>query len=208
VRPSWDATWMLVAHQVAQRSLCTRAQCGAVIVTTDNRVIATGYNGPPAGFQRVHNAAGPESPQLCDQWCPRAHPDRVYDPAETDVQMRTEVYWSQGAGKVAAAERVAAEMTEWSRQRDPSYDDCPSLHAEANALIAADRSTWQGGTIYVTGSCCMTCSKLIANSGLTRLVWQEETVDRSYRRPEASVEFLRSCGIVVESVQTMTTKEN
>jgi dCMP deaminase len=195
-RPSWDDTWLAVAQQVAQRSLCTRAQVGAVIVTADNRVIATGHNGPPAGFD--HGGL------RCTEWCERARPSRIYSPNETDVQMRTEVYWSRGVGKITAAERVAAEMTEWDKQRDHSYEDCPSLHAEANALIAADRSTWQGGTIYVTGSCCMTCAKLVANSGLKRLVWQEETVDRSYRRPEASVEFLRSCGIVVESVQTMT----
>lgn len=46
-RPSWDETWMDVAVIASRRSTCGRASCGAVIVTLDNQLISTGYNGAP-----------------------------------------------------------------------------------------------------------------------------------------------------------------
>lgn len=50
-RPSFEETAMNIALQWADRSTCsTRAQVGAVLVTTDNRVIASGYNGSPKGL--------------------------------------------------------------------------------------------------------------------------------------------------------------
>ena len=47
-RPSWDQYFMTITRQVAERSTCTRAKVGAVIVR-DKNILATGYNGSPAG---------------------------------------------------------------------------------------------------------------------------------------------------------------
>ena len=47
-RPSWDQYFMQICHVAAQRSTCTRAAVGAVIVK-DRTILATGYNGAPAG---------------------------------------------------------------------------------------------------------------------------------------------------------------
>ncbi|HOJ05793.1 MAG TPA: dCMP deaminase family protein [Bacteroidota bacterium] len=47
-RKSWDSYFMDIAHIVAQRATCNRAKIGAVIVK-DKNIIATGYNGSPAG---------------------------------------------------------------------------------------------------------------------------------------------------------------
>lgn len=47
-RLSWDQYFMRIAMLVADRATCTRAKIGAVIVK-DKNVIATGYNGSPAG---------------------------------------------------------------------------------------------------------------------------------------------------------------
>ncbi len=47
-RLSWDQYFMRIATLVADRATCTRAKIGAVIVK-DKNVIATGYNGSPAG---------------------------------------------------------------------------------------------------------------------------------------------------------------
>lgn len=52
-----------------------------------------------------------------------------------------------------------------------NYDNCISNHAEVNALLYADRSRIEGGTLYVTYAPCTTCHKIIANSGLSRVVW-------------------------------------
>jgi dCMP deaminase len=48
-RPSWDQYFMTITRQVAERSTCTRAKVGAVIVR-DKNILATGYNGAPAGL--------------------------------------------------------------------------------------------------------------------------------------------------------------
>ena len=49
VRPTWDQYFMIITQQVAERSTCTRAKVGAVIVR-DKNILATGYNGAPAGL--------------------------------------------------------------------------------------------------------------------------------------------------------------
>lgn len=69
MRDSWEVTWIEVAHAIAGRSLCVRDQVGAVIVDANQRIVATGYNGPPSGF--CHNE------MVCDAWCPRSHGDEL-----------------------------------------------------------------------------------------------------------------------------------
>jgi dCMP deaminase len=49
-RPSWDQYFMDIAYQVARRTTCRRRAVGAVIVK-DKRILATGYNGVPAGIE-------------------------------------------------------------------------------------------------------------------------------------------------------------
>lgn len=50
-RPEWDEYFLNIAKAVSQRADCRRAQHGAVIVNK-NRVVATGYNGSPAGDRK------------------------------------------------------------------------------------------------------------------------------------------------------------
>lgn len=47
VRPSWDEMFMKIAFILTERSSCLNSQIGAVLVTEDNDVISTGYNGSP-----------------------------------------------------------------------------------------------------------------------------------------------------------------
>ena len=54
-RPSWDQYFMTITRQVAERSTCTRAKVGAVIVR-DKNILATGYNGAPAGLPHCLDA--------------------------------------------------------------------------------------------------------------------------------------------------------
>ena len=157
-RPSWDETWLAVACDIAKRSLCVRDQVGAVIVSPQQRVIATGYNGPPAGF--CHNE------QPCSDWCQRA----------------------------ALAKEV---MTTGLLPIMPDYSDCPALHAEANALSVCERSVREGGTIYITSNICWNCAKLVANSGLKRVVVLVKA-EFAHRNSDKSYEFLEQCGLKVD----------
>lgn len=62
-RPSWDETWLGVAKVISRRSRCYRSGVGAVIVSPENFIVSTGYNGPPPALR----ASGD-----CRAWCPRA----------------------------------------------------------------------------------------------------------------------------------------
>ena len=125
-----------------------RRQIGCVIVDANNRVVATGYNGPAAGY-----------PGSCETACSRArHED-------------AKLSWD--------------------------YANCISIHAEANALMFCDRRDREGGTIYVEEMPCWDCAKLIANSGLKRVVVY--TLENQEHRPvSASSDYMERSGVRVE----------
>ena len=68
------------------------------------------------------------------------------------------------------------------------------LHAEANALtkVAKSNNSSEGATLYITDSPCMECSKLIIQSGITRVVYAKE-----YRITDG-LDLLRRAGVEVE----------
>ena len=49
-RPSWPEYFMTIAKMVAKRSTCLRRHVGSILVK-DKRILATGYNGAPAGLK-------------------------------------------------------------------------------------------------------------------------------------------------------------
>lgn len=76
-----------------------------------------------------------------------------------------------------------------------SYDNCNSIHAEANALLHSDwtnRSNGDGSTLYVNGPPCFSCAKLIANSGVKRIVCLS---DDNYPDWPRVKQFILACGI-------------
>lgn len=70
------------------------------------------------------------------------------------------------------------------------------LHAEANAILKVARSTQSclGATLYITLSPCKECSKLILQSGITRVVYLHAYSDLS------GVEFMKTAGIIVQQI--------
>lgn len=70
------------------------------------------------------------------------------------------------------------------------------LHAEANAILKVARSTQscEGATLYITLSPCKECSKLIHQSGIRRVVYQNGYRDTS------GVDFLEKAGVEVQYI--------
>lgn len=58
--PGWDEYFLEIATAVAIRAKCRRRKVGAILVTDDHRIIATGYNG-----------AAPGRPDCLEGACPR-----------------------------------------------------------------------------------------------------------------------------------------
>jgi dCMP deaminase len=161
MRPTWDETWLDLAKLMARRSRCPSG-AGAVIVDTKQRIVSTGYAGPPAGYRLEDEHLISDRPlrpdDTCQVYCPRAN--------------------------------------KTPNERDPGYQDCPSSHAEINAMSKANRSETDGGTFYVSSVPCFGCAKAVANSGVVRVVWPTTTAD-VYRGGDAVIDFLVRCEIQV-----------
>ena len=79
---------------------------------------------------------------------------------------------------------------------EENYTKWYVLHAEANAIlkVASSTQSCDGSTLYVTLSPCRECSKLIHQSGISRVVYSEAYKDLS------GVEFLKKAGVIVNQI--------
>lgn len=79
---------------------------------------------------------------------------------------------------------------------DEGYTKWYVLHAEANAIlkVAGSTQSCEGATLYITLSPCKECSKLIHQSGITRVVYHEGYKD------DSGLEFLKKAGVEVELI--------
>jgi dCMP deaminase len=74
-------------------------------------------------------------------------------------------------------------------------DHCvATVHAEANAIIQAAKNgtAIDGADIYITASPCWSCFKLIANSGIKRILYLEFYRDERILTiaPQANIELV------------------
>ncbi|MBT4916772.1 MAG: dCMP deaminase family protein [Formosa sp.] len=79
---------------------------------------------------------------------------------------------------------------------EEGYTKWHVLHAEANAIlkVAASTQSCDGATLYISLSPCKSCSKLIHQAGIKRVVYSSSYKDLS------GVEFLEKAGIKVELI--------
>lgn len=72
---------------------------------------------------------------------------------------------------------------------------CRGLHAEQNAIVQAALYgiSIKGGILYCTAQPCVTCAKMIINSGIVKVIYREEYPDPLARKllQEAKVEEIR-----------------
>lgn len=78
------------------------------------------------------------------------------------------------------------------------------LHAEANAILKLSSSTQsaKGATLYLTMSPCKECSKLILQSGITKVVYTSDYSD------DSGLDFLISAGIETLKISEEKLYEN
>jgi len=107
-------------------------------------------------------------------------------------------YNGPASGYPANTEQTCASWCQRAQGHpDPadSYGfNCPSIHAEANALLYASREEIIGGVMVVTHAPCADCAKLISNSGVAGLLILQPIEPH---RPNP-IPYLESCGIVVK----------
>ena len=79
---------------------------------------------------------------------------------------------------------------------EEGYTKWHVLQAEANAIlkVAASTQSCDGATLYISLSPCKSCSKLIHQAGIKRVVYSSSYKDLS------GVEFLEKAGIKVELI--------
>jgi dCMP deaminase len=66
---------------------------------------------------------------------------------------------------------------------------CRGLHAEQNALMFAQGTDLHGAVLYCTNQPCVVCAKLIIQSGITTVIFEEEYPD------ELARQFFRESGV-------------
>jgi dCMP deaminase len=81
---------------------------------------------------------------------------------------------------------------------EPVYKTKPEvLHAESNAIAKLAKSTNSGlgATLFVTHSPCIECAKLIYQSGISSVYYNENY------RDDSGVKFLEKSGVTVTNVK-------
>jgi dCMP deaminase len=97
-RPNWEQWGLDLAEAVSKRADCSRRQVGAVIMTRDHTIVATGYNGSPPG-----------GPSCLRGECPRGR---------SDVAPGTSYDTGAGACIALHAEQNALLRASWDEMKD------------------------------------------------------------------------------------------
>jgi len=149
----WDTYFRSICKVVAKNSTCFSRQIGAVL-TRDNVIISTGYNGPPRGIDQ------------CDTRCINDH-NLIKDLEERNIDPID-----------------ALNMRKCPRQilgfpSGEGLEYCPAIHAEKNCLLAAARNgvCTKGTTIYLNTSIspCSQCFGALINAGVNEVVLDKAT---------------------------------
>lgn len=137
---------MSLAVLTAQRATCLRRKVGCVLLNHRGHVLSTGYNGVASGQPHCSDT---EVSWTADttEWLTKPRQIRVVSHPH------------------ACPGAHAASGT--------NLDGCEAIHAEQNALLQC-RDIYMIDTAYVTASPCMTCTKLLLNTGCQRIVYLEE----------------------------------
>jgi len=171
-----DEYLMEVAHVVARRGTCSRAQVG-VVFAREGRIVATGYNGAPPGIAHcTHESFTFPNRDLSKN-------RTTNDPTiQSPKWLGPEWLWAEGATYYWDGVSVS-----------PSPGCTVVSHAERNGIAFAAREGIRlGGTdVFCTHAPCEDCAKSLLGAGIRSLVY------RTPYRLTSGVELLISAGIPV-----------
>jgi len=160
----YDRVMMDTAVIWSDMSVCVRGKVG-VVIARDNRIISVGYNGTITGTKNE-----------CEDKivsCVNCNIDIKVSDFIEEVHKPNKLSIKCNCGITHHYDRDVLEENSYSKTNDLT------LHAEQNALMFAAKNgiSLFGATIYVTKSPCKDCSKLIAQSGIAKVIYREEHHD-------------------------------
>lgn len=151
MRPTRDRWGLELAYLTAKRGTCLRRQVGCVLVNFRGHVLATGYNGVASGLPHCNESTGFNF---------------VYANGIDKSKSLT--------GQSTGQEPVYGNACPGAHSPSgTNLDGCQAIHAEQNALLQCN-NVYDIDTCYVTASPCITCVKLLLNTGCFRIVFSAE----------------------------------
>ncbi len=171
MKEKFVSLYMDWAKRTAQLSHARRLQVGAVIVK-DDTVISYGYNGMPAGWDNDC-----EDKDYMDGdaggWL---NPDEIHERWPFEEEEHGPYYESTRRYRLKTKPEV--------------------LHAESNAIakLAKSSNGGLGADIFITHAPCMDCAKLIYQSGIRRVFFNQNY------RDDAGIRFLEKSGVEVKNI--------
>ena len=111
-----------------------------------------------------------------------------------DKRILTTGYNGAGSGISSCVDRGLCLREQMNIPSGTRHEICYAVHAEQNAIIQAAKLgvSVQGATLYCTHQPCSICAKMIINSGITRVVFDEGYPD------EFSIKMFNEAGVKVE----------
>ena len=168
----YDEIYMKIAKSISELSYANRNKVGCVIVSADGQLISQGFNGTPSGY---------------DNCCE----NKVYNyiPGKDCKRPDSCAKGKDGTCKGCLLSEQSKEYTLVTKRE--------VLHAESNAIskCAKWHSSTEGATLYVTLSPCFECAKMIIQSGIKRVCYEE------LYRDSAGLDFLKQNNIEVKCVK-------
>lgn len=163
----FDKAYLGCALAVSKLSRAKKKQVGCIIVDPDTGIVAEGFNGTPPGLDNT-----------CESFC--SHED------------------IDSSGPSLRCRRCSAAWDPIQQKTPDTLITLPEvIHAEANAIMKAARSTksTDGTVLYSTLEPCFDCSKLIVGAGIHRVVYLEK-----YRYNGTGLLLLEKASIQVHNV--------
>lgn len=111
-----------------------------------------------------------------------------------DKRILTTGYNGAGSGISSCVDRGECLRIKLGIESGTRHELCYAVHAEQNAIIQAAKLgvSVDGATLYCTHQPCSICAKMIINSGITRVVFDQGYPD------EFSLKMFAEAGVTIE----------